>query len=234
MNDNFRITYIFKFKNKLPKTFVLSLDNKTLNIIQKTKSHPFDWTRLSYKRCSVCTLPEDQDYCPTAVNIADIAMEFKDMLSHEEVEVMVKVEERSYLASTTIQQALSSLIGIIMASSGCPVLEYLKPMVRFHLPFASVTETAFRMMSMYLLARYIIWKNGGKPDFDLEGLKGIYKNVSSVNRDFAERLRAASEKDANLNAIVNLDCFANLIPLMIEDTIEEIKPYFSSYFKDSA
>lgn len=233
MSDIFKITYTFKFQNKPPKTFTLSLDNKTLNIIQKTKSHPLEWTRLNYKRCSVCTL-EDQDYCPIAVNFADIAMEFRDMLSHEEVEVIVRVEERAYLANTTVQQALGSLAGIVMASSGCPVLEYLKPMVRFHLPFASITETAFRMMSMYLMARYIVWKNGGSPDFDLEGLKRIYKDVSAVNRDFAERLRAASEKDANLNAIVNLDCFANLVPLLMEDTIEEIKPYFSGYFKDKA
>ncbi|MFN3740272.1 MAG: DUF6901 family protein [Thermodesulfovibrionales bacterium] len=234
MTDFFKITYIFKFKEKPAKFFELNLDPKTLNIIQKTKSHPLEWTRLDYKKCSVCNLEQNQKYCPVAVNIADIAMDFKDIFSHEEVDVLVKVEERSYLASTTIQQALSSLAGIIMATGGCPVLEYLKPMVRFHLPFASITETAFRMMSMYLMARYIVWKNGGRPDFDFEGLKKIYRDVSSVNRDFAERLRAASEKDANLNAIVNLDCFANLIPLMIEDTIEEIKPYFSAYFKDKA
>ncbi len=231
MNDLFKITYIFKFHNKPPKTFELSLDNKTLHIVRRTKRHPLAWTRLDYKRCSVCTLSEDQDYCPTAVNMADIAMEFRNIFSHEEVDVMVKVQERSYLASTTIQQALSSHVGIIMASSGCPVLEYLKPMVRFHLPFASVTETAFRMMSMYLMARYIVWKSGGKADFELDGLKRIYKDVSAVNRDFCERLRAASEKDANLNAIVNLDCFANLIPLMIKETIEEMKPHFSAYLK---
>ena len=55
--------------------------------------------------------------------------------------------------------------------------------------------------------------------------------MSSVNRDFSERLKAASERDANLNALVNLDCFANLIPLTIEETVEGIKPYFSAYLK---
>lgn len=232
MTDFFKITYIFKFPQRPSKSFELNLDPQTLNIIQKARSHPLEWTRLNYKKCSVCRLEESHRYCPVAVNLADIAMEFRDMFSHEEVDVMVKVKERAYLASTTVQQALSSLAGIIMATSGCPVLEYLKPMVRFHLPFASITETAFRMMSMYLMARYIVWKNGGRPDFDFDGLKDIYKNVSAVNRDFAERLRTASEKDANLNAIVNLDCFANLVPLMIDETIEEIKPYFSAYLKE--
>lgn len=232
MTDFFRITYIFKFTGRPEKVFEVNLDPETLNIIQKTRSHPLEWTKVDYKRCSVCSLEQSQKYCPVAVNIADIVMEFKDIFSHEEVDVIVKVKERAYLASTTIQQALSSLAGIIMVTSGCPVLEYLKPMVRFHLPFASITETAFRMMSMYLMARYIVWKNSGRPDFEFEGLKKIYRDVSSVNRDFAERLRAASEKDANLNAIVNLDCFANLVPLLMEDTIEEIKPYFSAYLKD--
>ena len=37
-----------------------------------------------------------------------------------------------------------------MALSGCPVLEQLKPMARFHLPFASVEETIYRAASMYL------------------------------------------------------------------------------------
>lgn len=231
--EAFRISYLFRFKNAISKFFEICLDPETLNIIPKTKTHPLEWTRLSYKRCSICFLDEAiHSYCPVAVNLADIANEFKDLMSYQEVEVTVKGMERSYLKVTTIQEALSSLTGIVMASSGCPVLDALKPMVRFHLPFASVTETAFRMMSMYLLGRYIVWKEKGIADFSLEGLKEIYRDVSTVNRDFSERLRAAaSEGDANLNAVVNLDCFASLIPLIIEETIDELRPYFSWYLR---
>jgi hypothetical protein len=228
--EPFRITYHFRFKKIPPKLFEIRLEPETLNIIPKAKSHPLEWTRLSYRRCSVCSLDERlHDYCPVAVNLADIAVEFKALLSHEEVEVEVRVKERKYIKETTVQEGLSSLVGIVMATSGCPVLSYLKPLVRFHLPFASIEETAFRIMSMYLMARYILFKEKGIEEFHFDGLKEIYRDVSSVNRDFSERLRAASEKDANLNALVNLDCFANLIPLTIEETIEGIKPYFSAY-----
>jgi len=230
--EPFRIIYHFRFKKIPQKLFEIRLDPETLNLISKAKSHPLEWTRLNYRRCSVCSLDERlYDYCPVAVNLADIAVEFKDIFSYEEVEVSVRVNERIYMKETSVQEGLSSLVGIIMATSGCPVLEYLKPMVRFHLPFASIEETAFRMMSMYLMARYIVFKEKGIEGFHFDGLREIYRDVSSVNRDFSERLKAASERDANLNALVNLDCFANLIPLTIEETVEGIKPYFSAYLK---
>jgi len=230
--EPFRIIYSFRFKKRSQKLFEIRLDPETLNLISKAKSHPLEWTRLNYRRCSVCSLDERlYDYCPVAVNLADIAVEFKDIFSYEEVEVSVRVNERIYMKETSVQEGLSSLVGIIMATSGCPVLEYLKPMVRFHLPFASIEETAFRMMSMYLMARYIVFKEKGIEGFHFDGLREIYRDVSSVNRDFSERLKAASERDANLNALVNLDCFANLIPLTIEETVEGIKPYFSAYLK---
>jgi hypothetical protein len=50
-----------------------------------------------------------------------------------------------------------------------------------------------------------------------------------VNRDFANRLRDAAKKDANINALVNLDCFAAMVPLVAEDTLKALKPYFSAY-----
>ena len=34
-------------------------------------------------------------------------------------------------------------------------MESLKPMVRFHLPFATVEETVFRSVSTYLLSQYL-------------------------------------------------------------------------------
>jgi hypothetical protein len=58
----------------------------------------------------------------------------------------------------------------------------------------------------------------------------VYAKVSVVNRDFANRLRDAAKKDANINALVNLDCFATMVPFVAEDTLKQLKPYFSAYF----
>jgi hypothetical protein len=168
-------------------------------------------------------------YCPIALNFADIAEQFKDMVSHQEVTVTVTTEERLYSKDTTVQQGLSPLVGIVMATSGCPVMEQLKPMVRFHLPFATLEETIFRMVSMYLVAQYFQKQNGGSAEWNLDGLAKVYAEVGVVNRDFAQRLRDAAKKDANVNALVNLDCFATMVPLAAEETLSGIKPYFSAY-----
>jgi hypothetical protein len=163
------------------------------------------------------------------LNFVDIADRFKDIVSHENVAVTVTTEDRTYAKNTTIQQGLSPLIGIVMATSGCPVLDHLKPMVRFHLPFASLDETVFRMISMYLLVQYYRSRDGLPAEWRLDGLTRVYAEVSIVNRDFANRLRDAAKKDANINALVNLDCFASMVPLVAEDTLKELKPYFSAY-----
>ncbi len=110
-------------------------------------------------------------------------------------------------------------------------MERLKPMVRFHLPFASLTETIFRMVSMHLMAQYFLNQEGKAADWKLTGLENIYAEVGQVNRDFAQRLADAAKKDANVNALVNLDCFATMVPLAAEETLNEIKSYFSAHLK---
>ncbi len=68
-------------------------------------------------------------------------------------------------------------------------------------------------------------------DLSREGLKKIYTDVSQVNRDFSKRLADATSKNAHINALVTLDCFATMIPLQAEETLKEIESYFSAYFK---
>jgi hypothetical protein len=222
--------YSYKFKSGLIKKFVMNLDRDTLNLMLDRRPDAPLWALLNHKQCENCPLDvKTHAYCPVALNFVDIAEQFKDMVSHEEVLVTVTAEERLYASETTIQQGLSPLIGIIMATSGCPVLDHLRPMVRFHLPFASLDETVFRMVSMYLLVQYYRNQDGNKAEWRLDGLTKVYASVGMVNRDFANRLRDAAKKDANLNALVNLDCFASMVPLVADDTLKAIKPYFSAY-----
>ncbi len=222
--------YVYKFKNGLRKKFLVNLDRDSLSLQVARRPDPPLWTLLNHKKCENCPLDvRTHIYCPVALNFTDIAEQFRDMLSHDEVTVTVTTEERVYATETTVQQGLSPLIGIIMAASGCPVLDHLKPMVRFHLPFASLDETVFRMVAMYLLVQYYRNQDGKKGEWRLDGLTKVYAEVGIVNRDFANRLRDAAKKDANLNALVNLDCFASMVPLVAEDTLKAIKPFFSAY-----
>ena len=230
MKDCLKITYTYVFQNGIAKTFDILLDRKTLGLITKPPVQPPSWTLLKQNQCANCSLnAQDHPFCPVALNFAEIAEHFAHAMSYEEVRVIVTTEERTYSKDTALQQGLTSLLGIIMPTSGCPVLEPLKPLVRFHLPFATITETVFRIVSMCLVAQYLRHGEGKPFEFGLKELANLYAEVAIVNRDFVRRLREASMEDANINALVGLDCFATMVPLIAEDTLNEIRPYFPPF-----
>jgi hypothetical protein len=230
MSKSITIEYKYEFRSGVVKKFTLVLDKATLALQFEKRPAPPPWALLNHTKCETCPLADkEHPYCPVARNFADIAEQFKDMDSHEQVLVVVTTEERQYSKTTTLQEGLSPLIGIIMSTSGCPIMDLLKPMARFHLPFASLEETIFRMASMSLMAQYFQKHDGRSPAWTLDGLADVYAQVGIVNRDFALRLRDAAKKDANVNALVSLDCFAQMVPLAADDLLREIKPYFSAY-----
>jgi len=226
-NDNNPIIYHYRFlfENGIEKEFRVELDSKTLIAIQPdSRAHP-EWTALNFFRCPNCSLDESTNkYCPVAVNLADIVDSFKSSASYEKVDVSVETNARRYSKHTTLQRGVSSLIGICMVSSGCPVMEKLKPMVRHHLPFATEEETKYRAISMYLLSQYFLHKKGKVPDWELKGLARIYEDVRTSNRSFCKRLSNIKIEDASINAVVVLDCFADAIKFSIkEDILKEME-----------
>lgn len=232
MDDSIRFLYTYRFVDGSTKDFDLHLDAANLRLLTERPPDLPLWAMLSYNKCAICPLNEQEHaYCPIAENLAGIVEEFRNFLSHEHVNVTVTTAERTFSKETTVQGGLSPIMGIIMTTSGCPVMEQLKPMVRFHLPFASLDETIFRGAVMWLLAQYFRQQDGKSATFSLDGLGAIYAEVGQVNRDFAVRMRAAAKKDANVNALVNLDVFASMMALAVEDTLGKLKPYFSALLK---
>ncbi len=229
MDETLEITYRYTFQDQKQIDFPMVLKKDSLSLLNTPSGEPPFWAGLEFNRCSVCSLdPSAVKHCPIAVNLAPVAEAFKDFYSYESVHVVATTSERSYAKSATIQEGLSAMLGIIMVASGCPVMERLKPMVRFHLPFAAMEETTYRMLSMYLMAQLYNYRRREHADWDLHGLDSVYKDVGAVNMSFAERLRAAAEKDANVNAMVNLDCLAKVVPFMVEDLLEEMEGYFAA------
>lgn len=185
MKDHIKFVYSFRFENGSTKVFDIFLDRLTLALISEKHPDPPVWTELSNNKCANCLLDEKSNrYCPVAMNLANIVEEFKDYFSYEGTHVTVTTEERIYSKDTSLHEGLSSLIGIIMVTSGCPVLEHLKPMVRFHLPFATLLETTFRMVSMYLMAQYFLNRRDKPTDWDLNGLKEIYEETLKEIEDY--------------------------------------------------
>ena len=223
--------YKFTFPDKSVREFSLQLDEETLRLIPKeTTSYP-EWTQLAYRKCPNCPLTDDQHpRCPIAANLVDVVEYFKDSISHQEAEIEITTASRRYLKRTALQNGISSLIGIYMVTSGCPIMDKLRPMVKSHLPFATAEETLYRILSMYLLAQYFVYKNGQKPDWDLQQLCEIYEEVQIVNRSFCQRLSDIHVKDASLNAVVSLDSFAALTTFSLElDQLDRIKQLFHAY-----
>jgi hypothetical protein len=155
-------------------------------------------------------------------------------VSYDKVRVTVESEERAVIATLSAQQALASLMGLIMASSGCPRTAVFRPMARFHLPFSNESETAYRVAAMYLVAQHFRDRDGGEPDIALKNLESVYRGVHAVNRGMAQRLRAASRQDAIVNAVVLLDVYSSLVPAAIHDILDEIKPAFAALLSDSS
>lgn len=225
------IQYCFLFEDGNRKEFDVWLDSGGLNQAADHSTPP-EWARLGQNQCPSCPLStESTTYCPAALRLAHVVTTFADCTSFEEVSVTVRIKERTYTKPTTLQLGVSALIGLVMATSGCPVMEYLKPMARFHLPFASVEETEFRMVSMYLVAQVKRQAKGLPPDWTLEGLKEIYAKVTEINANFAKRLREAASNDANMNALVNLDCFAKSAPWVVKTKLNDLDALFNAYLR---
>lgn len=225
--------YRFTLANGEVKLFHLELDAETLSL-RSPAAEPYpDWTRLTYQQCPNCPLREkDSPHCPVARNLVDIIDFFKNSISCDKARVEITSDTRTYSKETALQNGISSLIGLVMVTSGCPVMDKLKPMAKIHLPFASGEETLYRAVSMYLLAQYFTAKRGGKPDWDLTRLADFYEEVRVVNKSFCQRLSSTCVEDASLNAVIHLDCFANhaAMPMENNDLLKDFEKFFAPYF----
>jgi hypothetical protein len=234
--DTVSIQYKFTFTDKRVREFNVRLDGETLSLIPQKRSSVPDWTRLSYRKCPNCPLSDKlHPNCPIALNLVEVVEFFKNSISFEEVDVEIITEARNYIKHSDLQTAISSLIGIFMVTSGCPVMDKLRPMVRTHLPFATPEETIYRILSMYMLAQYFVFKDGQKPDWELQNLQDIYEQVQIVNKSFCQRLSEIQIKDASLNAVVSLDSFATLTTFSLElNQLDRIKHLFHTYLNSKS
>ncbi len=226
-----RFRYRFRFPSGGEMETEVEVDPATLESAVPEGEAP-DWARLSFHRCPHCPLGETDFYCPLALRLSPLLGICAGISSHDPVEVeATSPEQRTLRLSTTAQRAFSSLMGLVIATSGCPYTVFLKPMARFHLPLAGEEETLYRAASMYLLAQYFRHGAGMPEDRNLAGLKQIYRDLQVVNTAMAERLRAVAEQDSAVNALVLLDLFAKTVPYSIEESLADVRYLFAPYLR---
>lgn len=219
--------YRFEFGDGSSKEFEIRLDPETLALVDRpAEPHP-EWTRLDNHRCNNCPLAGKAEYCPVAVNLATLVESFKESDSYDQALVTVTTKERTYQKQTSLQRGLSSIVGIYNVTSGCPVLDRLRPMVRFHLPFATSRETAYRAVTMHLASQLFVMRRGGTPDWALAELTRIYEAIADVETGLSKRVRSASQSDASVNAVIVLSVYGAEVRMLIDRRLNEIEPWFA-------
>ncbi len=228
---HFEYTYHFNLKNGLNKSFNVVIDDDSLEILNINATEKPVWAELENFKCPHCPLNINENkYCPAALSLNHILDEFSDIPSYELAEVTVESKHRKYQKDSTAQGGLSSLMGLLMVTSGCPILGKLKPMIKNHLPFASIDETEYRVFSTYLLAQFIKMKKGGTPDWEMKGLRKIYEDINILNKSVAGKILGLEKLDANVNAVVILNNFADSVTMSLEDEdFWQVEPYFKEF-----
>lgn len=232
-----KIQYRFLFSDNRERSYDVVLDTDTLGLVGGDESglsdHLRQWIKLDNKKCSHCPLQSaNHPNCPIAKNLALVVDEFKDEKSYNKVSVEVVTKERTYKREVPLQEGLHGIFGLIMATSGCPHMNFLKPMARFHLPFSSLEETMVRSISFYLLRQFFIAKKGGQPDFALTGLEKSYGAVQSVNAGIIARIRTLAKGDADMNSVVALDSYGQMLSMQVSDGLSDIEKLFPAVLVD--
>ena len=228
MNENaYWFNYDIELEDGQSTRFHIALDPLTLTMLPVSPEPYPPWTQLSYKQCECCLLsPKTYLYFPIAVNITELVDRFKDILSHKNCMVVCETVDRNYSKKTSAMEGLTSVFGIVMATSNCPVMNFLKPMARFHLPFSSVEETTARSTSLFLLSQYFEYKKGHVNSFDFDKLEKSYARVQLVNEGFLERIRSLGNRDADKNAIITLHSLSQFLSMEMDFSLTTIAHLF--------
>ncbi len=201
--------------------------DRTIDPSRDKQENPF-WTRLNHHQCPACPLTTlDTKHCPVALDIAPVVEDFADISSVEQALVTVTAPKRVYTRECDVQVGLSSMLGLLMATGGCPILGRLRHLANFHLPFASTEESLFRIVGGYLIQQYFIFKDGGTPDLDLQHLDTFYQDLSDVNTAFADRIRDAIRNDAGANAVVLFWSMSYLVKFSLAEQMEQERKIFA-------
>lgn len=228
--------YTFELSDGTRREFTVALDHGTLEAQDTRGPRPLPaWTALDFEKCPNCPLESSRvPHCPVAASIVDMVECFKDRYSHEQVKVTVEARGRAYVKTTDLQQAISSLLGIYMVTTGCPVMNKLRPMVDTHLPFMSSDESAYRTLSMYLTAQYFRRRNGRLPDWDLDGFIALLEDCRKTNAAFCQRLRSLGIRDSTLNALAQLSAMGEITSLSVEtDDLKRLEKIFMRHFDEA-
>lgn len=199
-----------------------------VDIERKASSDPESpaWTALSHHQCPHCPLSGSATaHCPPAVDLQQIVSSFNEILSYQTARVTVETPERTIIKDCDVQTGLTALLGLIMASSACPVLSKMKGLTRTHLPFQSLEETQFRFIGAYFAGQLLRQSQGHEANWSLDGLSELFEQLTTLNQAFKARIQSAARQDATMNAVSTLAAQMMGVQITLEDGLEELAGY---------
>jgi len=229
-NYSKRIRYEFIFKSGEEFQYQIDLD-------QNRQEHPApvgtppEWAKLDVEKCTICPLKSaNTEYCPLALRLSPV-LSFSPHSAFESVQVRVHKDTMTIESHTTVQESYRSLIGLIMATSGCPHTGFFKPMAWFHLPFATQDETLFRACATFLFFQFF---DPVEPEAEshFSDLKKVYEQIHIVNQHIAKRLRHASASESAINALTILDIFAQSFMPTLNETLQKLEFLFRPHINE--
>ena len=231
--DDITFGYRFEMEGDDSHEILVRLDRKSYRYIPNEDTEPPAWTELGFHQCENCPLSlEEHRYCPVASNISCTLSLMKDKFSCEPTSVSVTTPARTYSTQTDLQSALNSLFGLIMASSDCPHFHWLRPLARFHLPFAKLEETAFRSISICALSEIVNEQATHSMEQLLAKLRQRYEALLIINEAMIQRIQTLGSGEADKNALLIFHSYCQIFQLSLETrSVDEITAYLYSSLK---
>lgn len=219
------VEYFFNFEDGEQLRIQVDVERK-FDVKQSFANAP-QWTRLDNNQCSICPLKKTQfSHCPAALDLDKVIHQFQGISAMTKLDVTVKTPERDYLKHVTLEEAVRAMMGLIMATSACPVFSLLRPNARHHLPFASVEEFVLRAASLYLMRQYFIAQEGGQPDWALDGLIKANEQLQLVNHAFWQRSMTAFQNDVNSKALLSFFTLSSNMSASLPNQMSKMKRVF--------
>ena len=121
MSDPHHISYRFDLPDGSQKSLEFTFDATDFRLANAPPEAPPFWAELEFNQCANCPLSAaEHPHCPAALQMASAIEPLKALVSFDTLGVTVTQAERVIYAQTTAQQAMSSVLGLIMATAGCP------------------------------------------------------------------------------------------------------------------
>ncbi len=183
-----------------------------------------DWLVLENDMCSDCKYAgTDVKYCKAAIGLYAAVNAFSDIRSIDKLS-MTRISSDNSLVTRCIQvqTGLSMLFFSCLVFSGCFKFKQFRWAWNFYRMQSDDFGLFYCLFSSYLTKQFILKANKSSELLSseiIEEFRGVYMALKKI----AKRVRKASHKDANMNALVRLISLTHLLQTKYDDFIHELE-----------